>query len=116
MEKHFELIKKFFETLKCSRCDSFFTGDSVQPVRVEQNNVAVKITCSSCGKNLGLAILGIDRNEYRNSLKFEEQDDSQQELCQPEDPITYEDVIEAHKFFSGLGSDWMKHLPKDDSG
>lgn len=114
MEKNFELIRKFFETLKCSRCDSFFTRDSVQPVRVEQNNVAVKITCSSCGKNLGLAILGIDRNEYKNSLKFQEQDENTQELCISDDPITYEDVIEAHKFFGGLGADWVKYLPKKD--
>ncbi len=115
MERNFELIKKFFEKLKCARCDNFFSGDAIQPVRMEENNVVVRISCLHCGKNLGLAILGVDKNEYKNSLKFSSEDDEfLRAKDMPSDPITYEDVIEAHKFFSGLGADWMKYLPGEE--
>ena len=113
MEKNFELIQKFFENLKCSHCDNYFDKGAVQPVRKEESNVVVRITCLRCGKNLGLAILGIDKGEYKNSLKFQDEYNNSGELDFMEDPITYDDVAEAHRFFSGLGPDWMKHLPKD---
>lgn len=125
MDKNFELIKQFFENLKCSHCDNFFARESVQPVRKEENNVVVRITCLNCGKNLGLAILGLDKNEYKNSLQFHEEDyeyndedEHEDEFLQengiPYDPITYDDVIEAHHFFNALGSDWQKYLPKEE--
>ncbi|NLF84149.1 MAG: hypothetical protein GX568_09235 [Candidatus Gastranaerophilales bacterium] len=107
-----EIIQKFFSGLKCGRCDSFFDKDSIELVREEENNIVVRITCSACGKNLGLAILGIESGEYKNSLKFETDDESSlinDDL--PANPITYEEVIKAHEFFSGLGADWMKYLP-----
>ncbi|MCX5921420.1 MAG: hypothetical protein NTW61_08940 [Candidatus Melainabacteria bacterium] len=28
-------------------------------------------------------------------------------------PVETDDVIEAHQFISGLGKDWMKHIPKE---
>ena len=112
MDKEFELIREFFENLKCSKCDNFFTRDCIQPVRKEENNVVVRVTCSYCGKNLGLAILGLDRGEYQNSLKFQDDEEDTKEFIIPDDPITYDEVAEAHRFFSGLGPDWMKHLPE----
>ena len=111
--ENFEIIQKFFENLKCSQCDNFFTKDAIEPVRREENNVVVRIKCSFCGKNLGLAILGLDRDEYKNSLKFENEEGEEFSL-DTDAPITYEEVIEAHKFFSGLGPDWTKHLPEQD--
>jgi len=116
MENNIELIRKFFENIKCSQCDNFFTRDSVQPIRIEENNVVVKILCSLCGKNMGLAILGIDREEYKNSIKFHSDGETVEGTDLPDDPITYEEVAEAHKFFSSLGSDWMKFLPEKDKG
>lgn len=103
MDKKFELIKEFFRHLRCSNCNNFFTNNCIQPVRSEKNSIIVRINCSHCGKNLGLAILGVDTGEYKNSLNFDEPP-----------PITHEDVARAQKFFSGLGSDWMKYLPKID--
>ncbi len=112
MERNFELIKKFFENLKCSQCNNYFPGDSVQPVRIEENNIVVRITCSLCGKNMGLAILGLDKNEHKNSLDFHSEEETINEPGFCNDPITYEDVAEAHNFFSALEADWMKYLPK----
>jgi hypothetical protein len=34
------------------------------------------------------------------------------ERLSPGPAISYDDVLNAHEFFSTLGSDWAKHLPK----
>jgi len=111
-------INEFFSHVKCSNCQEFFNDESVELVRQESNNIVVRITCNKCGKNLGLAILGVDRAQHKNSLDFSE--DTAKSSNMPlsinadESPITYDDVIEAHLFFSGLGEDWTKHLPKNE--
>lgn len=113
--KNLEFIQNFFEKLKCNECDNYFSKDSVQLLRNEENNVVVRIKCAHCGKNLGLAILGLDKTEYKNSLKMENHNESEPLNTNiPDDPITYDDVMEAHKFFSDLGSDWTKYLPGRD--
>ena len=115
---HIDFIYEFFSHVKCANCQEFFKNDSIQLIRQETNNTVVRIVCSNCGKNLGLAILGVDSAKYKNSLELEEN------TCQTEDipvvlhsepvPITYDDVIKAHEFFSRLGDDWAKHLPKTE--
>ena len=114
--EYIDFINDFFSQVKCSQCHEFFKEDSVHLVRQEANNIVVRIACTHCGKNLGLAILGIDRAEYKNSLKFSEdtakKSDMPLSINAEESPITYDDVIEAHHFFSRLGDDWAKHLPK----
>ncbi|HSA07730.1 MAG TPA: hypothetical protein P5556_11195 [Candidatus Gastranaerophilales bacterium] len=112
---NFKIIQNFFENLKCSECDNYFKKESVELVRREENNVVVRIKCSYCNKNLGLAILGMDMGEYKKSLKFQnDQEISFLSPQIPDDPINYDDVEEAHRFFSGLGADWLKHLPKQE--
>jgi len=113
---NFEFIKKFFENLKCSGCDSFFKEEAVQLIRQEDNNIVVRVTCMECGKALGLAILGTDRSGFRNSIKFQENSEAPSFLENnlPDDAITSEEVNEARKFFSGLGADWTKYLPKQN--
>jgi len=124
---YIDFIYDFFSHVKCANCHEFFTAESIHLIRQESNNVVVRIVCSHCGKNLGLAILGIDREKYKNSLKFEEEiaSDSNTEtktdiksdkipvvMEEEAEPITYDDVIKAHDFFSKLGDDWAKFLPK----
>jgi hypothetical protein len=113
--EYLNFITDFFSNIKCSHCREFFSNEAIELVRQESNNIVVRINCRNCGKNLGLAILGIDRSEYKNSLDFSEdtaQDDMPISINTDKDPITYDDVIEAHHFFSGLDSNWSKYLPK----
>jgi hypothetical protein len=112
-----KIIKEFFKNVKCSQCNNFFTGNSVQLVREEENNIVIKVICHHCSKNLGLVIIGIDPKDFLESMKIqgiseEDEEEILDEFTIREDPITFEDVINAHKFFNSLGSDWMKHLPK----
>lgn len=114
--EYLDFINDFFSHVKCSHCHEFFNDDAIQLVRQESNNIVVRIACAKCGKNLGLAILGIDRSEYKNSLKFSEDTAKNTDLPisinSDESPISYDDVMEAHQFFSALGDDWAKHLPR----
>jgi len=113
--EYLNYINEFFSHVKCANCHEFFKDDSIELVRQESNNIVVRITCAKCGKNLGLAILGIDRAEYKNSLNFAEDTaknkDMPLSINADDSPITYDDVMEAHQFFSKLGDDWAKHLP-----
>ena len=120
--EYLDFINDFFSQVQCANCHEYFKDDSVQVVRQESNNIVVRIGCSKCGKHLGLAILGIDRAEYKNSLKLsEETSDTAGEQNIPvlinneAEPITYDDVIKAHEFFSNLGDDWAKNLHLPDT-
>jgi predicted secreted protein len=111
--EYLEFIHEFFSHIKCNHCQEFFKEDSIHLVRQEVNHIVVRIVCSHCGKNLGLAVIGIDKSEYNNSLKFSESsDDSPISMENEKEAITYDDVIQAHEFFSNLGDDWAKYLPK----
>jgi len=116
--EYLDYINEFFSHVKCSNCDEFFNNESIELVRQESNNIVVRITCAKCGKNLGLAILGIDRAQHKNSLDFSEDTSNKSDMPvsvnADESPITYDDVIEAHQFFNGLGEDWSKYLPKNE--
>jgi len=114
--EYLNFINDFFSQVQCANCHEYFKDDSIHLVRQEANNIVVRIGCAKCGKNLGLAILGIDRAEYKNSLKFSEETSEDKNIPvsinNQEDPITYDDVIRAHEFFSNLGDDWAMHLPR----
>ncbi|MDD3014122.1 MAG: hypothetical protein PHC34_10505 [Candidatus Gastranaerophilales bacterium] len=114
-----DIIKEFFSNIKCTQCHNFFDKESINLVRHEHNYTVVRIICSKCGKNIGIAMLGLDKDSMKVSVdKTNEQkkpDDIPLELSDTIDPITYDDVIDAHKFFYSLGNDWSKHLPNKDA-
>lgn len=108
----FQTIIEFFTKIKCSQCQHSFDKDSVKILRQEENCTVIRVTCSNCSKNIGLAIMGMDKEKSRKTseLSIEEKKLSI-ELNEELPPIDYDDVISAHNFFYNLGSDWSKHLP-----
>jgi len=112
---NFDIIKEFFTNMRCSQCHVFFEKSDIKVLRQDYNYTVVKVVCSSCGKNIGLAILGMDKESLKKQIETTE-DEYQNEDAIPfdiseEEPINYDDVIDAHKFFYNLGSDWAKFLP-----
>jgi hypothetical protein len=105
-------IVKFFSKMTCSRCSNNFTEESIAVLREEHNYTVVRITCGSCGKNIGIAILGLDKNEMKKSLEFSEEN-AQFNISGSSSPIDYDDVIDAHDFFKALGSGWINQIPKN---
>ena len=97
-------IKKLFSNLCCSHWKNSFDENSITIKRVEEGLTVVGLQCQHCGKNFGVAFLGINNFDVKSSEPLEVQEG-------PE-PINYNDVIDAHRFIKNLDADWQKHLPQ----
>ncbi|MDD3237718.1 MAG: hypothetical protein PHV37_06430 [Candidatus Gastranaerophilales bacterium] len=107
-------IKRLFSGLCCSNCKSDFDEDSIKIMREEDNLYVVQIVCRHCKKAFGLAFLGLESID----LKPEKIKDSdlKLEILEGPAPISYDDVIDAHKFIKNMDTDWEKHIPSDFKG
>lgn len=98
-----EYVKLIFSKMVCSCCDQQFTPDCVDIIRIEGNCAVVRIRCTHCDTNYGLAMIGIE------TIRIENDQDDVQIPDLP--PITTDDVIEAHKFIDKLDGSWMRYIP-----
>ena len=96
-------IRKLFSGLCCSDCKHDFTEQSIHILREEENLLVVQISCCECGKSFGIALLG--------SNSFCEKEDDELVIQDCPLPISYDDVIEAHRFIDKLEKDWGKYIP-----
>lgn len=99
-----------FSDMCCSDCKADFNNDSVFVLRNEQGLNVIQVICQNCGKSFGIALLG-DCSE-KDSKVLAEQDVALQ-IQEGPDAICYDDVIDAHNFFSKLEDDWNKYIPDD---
>ena len=97
-------LKILFENLCCSVCKNGFDEDSITVKREEDGLLVINLACTNCGKNFGVAFVGIKDLEIKETEPLEVQEG-------PE-PITYDDVIDAHRFIRDLDEHWQEHLPK----
>ena len=108
MNKKF--INLLFSDMCCSDCKADFTDDSVFVLRKEQGLSVIQIICQNCGKSFGIALLG--DCEEKNTQNCKNSDVALQIQDGP-DAICYDDVIDAHNFFSQLDDDWNKYIPDE---
>lgn len=103
-------IATLFKELCCSECKSDFNEDSVLIMREENNEdgemIVIRIICQACGKSFGVAFLGISDFELKN---YSDDDLVLQVENNPE-PITSDDVLNAHKFIKKLDKNWQKFI------
>jgi hypothetical protein len=108
----FRAAQEYFQQKTCRFCNQHYTADGIKLLREEPGSLIVKIACSICGRALGVAIIGTatepKRREVTYPLEWTRRDCAK--LAQ-KSPITYDDVLDAHEFFSRLDSDWTKYLP-----
>lgn len=99
-------LKALFSNLCCSQCKSDFDENSFIIKREEPGLTVAHLVCRHCGKNFGMAFLGFSGIEVKDgeALALEVQEG-------PE-PISYDDVIDAHRFIKNLDEHWADHLPK----
>ena len=64
-----DIIKLFFSKMKCSNCDHFFNEEDITVLRDEGDYIVARIYCSRCGKNVGIALLGLDREMMKKTLE-----------------------------------------------
>ncbi len=105
------IIKEFFSNMRCSQCNNFFERESIKLLRQEGVYLVVKIACEICGKNIGLAMLGLDKESIKKSMSATGDFESLKLEMDDNQPISYDDVIDAHNFIEELGADWDKFLP-----
>ena len=104
-----KLLNMLFSDMCCSECKSDFNEDSVFVLRQEKNLKVLQIVCQNCGKSFGIALLGgCDEKESSKS-----KDDIALQIQDGPDAIGYDDVLDAHNFFSNLDDDWQKYIPDD---
>ena len=106
--KNSDVIKLFFSRMKCTNCENTFNDEDIEIMRQEEGYTVVRICCEHCQKNIGVAILGIDKEQMQKSLDMHQSEDPNEPP-----PIDYDDVVEARHFFQSPGDDWAKHIPND---
>ena len=99
-------LKHLFDNLCCSQCRCGFDEDSIEIKREETGLLVTHLTCRNCGKSFGVAFLGLNNIELKNP------EDMALEVQEGPDAISYDDVIDAHRFIQSLDADWQKHLHK----
>lgn len=105
-----EFINILFQDMCCSQCKADFTEDSVFILRQEKNLNVVQVICQNCGKSFGIALLGdCDVKDIKNIPNS----DVALQIQEGPDAICYDDVIDAHNFFSKLEDDWQKYIPEE---
>ena len=104
-----KLLNMLFSDMCCSECKSDFNEDSVFVLRKEKNLNVLQIVCQNCGKSFGIALLG--GCDEKESSKNKE--DFALQIQDGPDAIGYDDVLDAHNFFSNLDDDWQKYIPDD---
>lgn len=126
----FHLIQEYFQQRTCKHCCQNYSSDGIEFIREEPGMVVVRVSCSSCGQPLGIALVGMSNSNRSVSGKRSRIPDKTypplaEDIPYPADwnkgdiarlskasRISYDDVLDAHEFFSNLGADWHKYLPK----
>jgi len=109
----FRAIQEYFQQKSCRFCDKPFTSEGIQLLREEPGMLVVRVTCSCCGRPLGVAIVGTGAqpsNGHADRPPEWTRKDAEKFANKP--AITYDDVLDAHEFVSGLGADWSRQLPR----
>jgi hypothetical protein len=108
----FRAAQEYFQQKTCRFCNQHYTADGIKLLREEPGSLIVKIACSVCGRALGVAIIGTTTEGKRREVAYPPEW-TRRDCAKfaPKPPITYDDVLDAHEFFSHLDSDWTKYLP-----
>ena len=86
-------IKSLFSNLCCSRCKNEFTLDSIKILDKDCDLMRCNLSCAKCGKDFGEILLNYNRKSGKH-LPLE--------VIEGPSPISFDDVIEAHKFIKNL--------------
>ena len=98
-----EKLNVLFSNLCCSQCKNGFDEESIEIKRQEQGLLVVHLICRHCGKSFGVAFVGLSNLEVKSEPL---------EVQEGAEPISYDDVIDAHRFIRDLDEHWQEHLPK----
>lgn len=103
-------IATLFKELCCSDCKSDFDESSVHIMREEKTSgeemIVFRLVCNECEKSFGVAFLGISDFNLKNYVE----EDLALKVQHGPDPITVDEVLDAHKFIKKLDKDWQRFI------
>lgn len=109
----FQAIQEYFQQKSCRFCAHPFSSEGIQLLREEPGVLVVRVTCHTCSRPLGVAIVGTAPRPHHQRPKVPHDWTKKDiERLSSKAPISYDDVLDAHMFIHQLGSDWTKHVPK----
>jgi hypothetical protein len=116
----FRLIQHFFTRMSCQYCDNHFEADDIHLIREEHGIHVVSVNCHHCQRQVGVAMVGVDASgepigqepAYTHRFADPELTEAELERLSQFDPISPDDVLEAHHFFQNLDEHWAQRLPK----
>ena len=98
-------IKRLLINMHCSHCKNEFSEKGIKIMRSENGLLVFQVKCEHCKKCFGMAFLGLGAKELEKSLDFGiENTNSEKE------PISFDDVLDAHHFFQNLDENWSKYI------
>lgn len=86
-------IKTLFSNLCCSKCKNDFTKDSLEIIEQDGDIIVCNLTCERCGKDFGQIIFNFNKKINQHTPL---------EIIEGPEPISYDDVIDAHEFLKKL--------------
>ena len=116
----FRLIQNFFTRMSCQYCDNHFEAEGIQLIREEHGIHVVSVNCHHCKRQVGVAMVGVDATgeatfdqdapAYIHRFADPELTEAELERLSQFQPITSDDVLEAHHFFQNLDTGWASLL------
>jgi len=112
----FNIIQHFFTRMRCQFCTSQLEKDGVELIRQEQSVYIVNVHCMQCARQMGIALVGLQHSTphalHQGFLDPELTPEEIDRLARFQ-PIDYNDVVDAHRFFSALDENWQQYLPEE---
>lgn len=84
-------IKVLLSELCCCACKRDFDKDSLVILNNYKGNMVCKLVCKNCGKDFGEIVLGVNEKSLSHSALLPIEGGA---------PISFDDVIDAHRFIS----------------
>ena len=103
-----KIVNMLFSDMCCSVCKADFDENSVFELRKEKNLHVLQVVCQNCGKSFGIALLGTCDEK---DITSKSQSDFALQIQEGPDAICYDDVIDAHNFFTNLDENWEQYIP-----
>ncbi len=101
-------IEKMLLNMHCHKCCGEFDKDSIKIMRDERGLLVVQIKCERCKRCFGMAFLGLGLEELNSCFKTQKQNSKYE-------PISYDDVLDAHNFFQNMDENWAKYLENKET-
>lgn len=114
----FSIIQNFFSRMKCNHCDAHLEPEGIELIQHKGGTYLVNVQCVHCERQMGTAMVGLEGAEIsgrprRKKYKDPELTPAEMRRLSIYQPVSFDDVLDAHDFFSNLGADWQKYLPPE---